>query len=417
MRLGCIADDLTGATDLANNLARGGMRVSLRVGVPDGDGHDVDDADAIVISLKSRTSPVGQAVSDSLQAARWLRAHGAAQIYYKICSTFDSTPAGNIGPVAEALADALSARSVAVTPAFPAGGRSVYLGHLFVGTVLLSDSSMRSHPLTPMTDANLVRVLQAQLREARVGLLDHACVAQGGQAVRARLDALASSGFRFAIVDAIDDANLDALARAVVNAPLVVAASGLAVRLPAALGFAPGPGAALPPAHGARAVVSGSCSAATRGQVADFVTRGGASFEINPCADSIEAEAARALAWAARRLGDRPILVYSTAEPDAVAQVQARLGTSEAADRVERILGLVSLGLVNAGVGQILVAGGETSGACIAALGLTALRIGPQIDTGVPWCFADSARIHVCLKSGNFGGADLFSRAFEVLAH
>ena len=412
MRLGCIADDLTGATDLANNLARGGMRVSLRVGVPDG---DCDDVDAVVISLKSRTSPVSQAVSESLQAARWLRAHGAAQIYFKICSTFDSTPAGNIGPVAEALADALSARSVAVTPAFPAGGRSVYLGHLFVGSVLLSDSSMRSHPLTPMTDANLVRVLQAQLRDSRVGLLDVSSVAQGGQAVRARLDTLVASGFRFAIVDAIDDNNLDALARAVVDAPLVVAASGLAVRLPAALGFAPGPGADLPPARGARAVVSGSCSAATRGQVADFVARGGAAFLIDPCADSIHEEAARALAWAAPRLGELPILVYSTAEPDAVAQVQARLGTSEAADRVERILSRVAVGLVGAGVGQLVVAGGETSGACIAALGLTALRIGPQIDTGVPWCFADSAGIHVCLKSGNFGGPDLFSRAFGVL--
>lgn len=412
MRLGCIADDLTGATDLANNLARGGMRVSLRVGVPDG---DCDDVDAVVISLKSRTSPVSLAVSESLQAARWLQAHGAAQIYFKICSTFDSTPAGNIGPVAEALADALSARSVAVTPAFPAGGRSVYLGHLFVGSVLLSDSSMRSHPLTPMTDANLVRVLQAQLRGSRVGLLDVSSVAQGGQAVRARLDTLAASGFRFAIVDAIDDNNLDALARAVVDAPLVVAASGLAVRLPAALGFAPEPGADLPPARGARAVVSGSCSAATRDQVADFVARGGAALLIDPRADSIHEEAARALAWAAPRLGDRPILVYSTAEPDAVAQVQARLGTSEAADRVERILSRVAVGLVGAGVGQLVVAGGETSGACIAALGLTALRIGPQIDTGVPWCFADSAGIHVCLKSGNFGGPDLFSRAFGVL--
>jgi uncharacterized protein YgbK (DUF1537 family) len=414
MRLGCIADDLTGATDLANNLARGGMRVSLRVGVPDS---GCDDVDAVVISLKSRTSPVSQAVSESLAAARWLQAHGAAQIYFKICSTFDSTPTGNIGPVAEALADALSARSVAVTPAFPAGGRSVYLGHLFVGSVLLSESSMRSHPLTPMTDANLVRVLQAQLRDSRVGLVDSSSVAQGWQAVRARLDALASSGFRFAIVDAVDDSNLEVLARAVVDAPLVVAASGLAVRLPAALGFDPRSDAELPPARGARAIVSGSCSAATRGQVADFVARGGAAVEIDPCANSIDAEATRALAWAAPRLGDLPILVYSTAEPADVARVQARLGTSAAAERVERILGQVAAGLVGAGVGQLVVAGGETSGACIAALGLTALRIGPQIDTGVPWCFADSARIHVCLKSGNFGGQDLFSRAFGVLTH
>ncbi len=388
------------------------MRVSLRIGLQE---RAADDVDATVISLKSRTAPVAEAVSDALAAARWLTSQGATQIYFKICSTFDSTSTGNIGPVAEALAGYLSARSVAVTPAFPAGGRSVYLGHLFVGSVLLSDSSMRTHPLTPMTDANLLRVLQAQLRSERVGLVDIASVGQGTQPIRDRLAALEAGGFRFAIVDAIDDAHLYALAEAVADAPLVVAASGLGVGLPRALGFRAGTGEALPPVRGARAIVSGSCSAATRQQVADFIDKGGLALEIDPLATSADDEAERALAWAIPRLGQVPVLVYSTSEPGRIAFVQARLGAAEAAHRVEHILGMVARRLVCSGVGQLVIAGGETSGACIQGLGLLSLRIGPQIDPGVPWCYAQAARLHVCLKSGNFGGLDFFSHAFELV--
>lgn len=412
MRLGCIADDLTGAADLANNLARGGMRVSLRIGLPAG---AADDVDATVISLKSRTAPVAEAVSDALVAARWLASQGATLIYFKVCSTFDSTPTGNIGPVAEALAEHFSARSVAVTPAFPAGGRSVYLGHLFVGSALLSDSSMRTHPLTPMTDANLLRVLQAQLRSTRVGLVDISTVGQGSDAIRNRLAVLEADGVRFAIVDAIDDAHLYTLADAVADAPLVVAASGLAVGLPRALGFRVGKGEALPPARGARAIVSGSCSAATRQQVADFIDKGGLALEIDPMASSADDEAERALAWAIPRLGQVPVLVYSTSEPGRIAFVQGLLGTADAAHRVEHILGVVARRLVRSGVGQLVIAGGETSGACIKGLGLRSLRIGPQIDPGVPWCYAEAARLHVCLKSGNFGGLDFFSQAFQLI--
>lgn len=412
MRLGCIADDLTGAADLASNLARGGMRVSLRIGLPQG---AADDVDATVISLKSRTAPVAEAVSDALAAARWLASQGVTQIYFKVCSTFDSTPTGNIGPVAEALAEHLKARSVAVTPAFPAGGRSVYLGHLFVGTALLSDSSMRTHPLTPMTDANLVRVLQAQLRSARVGLVDIATVEQGTQGIRERLAALEDAGCQFSIVDAIDDTHLYALAEAVTDAPLVIAASGLGVGLPRALGFRAGHANSLPPVRGARAIVSGSCSTATQQQVAVFIANGGLAFEIDPLAEDADGEAERALAWAIPRLGQAPVLVYSTADPGRIAFVQSRLGTSQAAQRVEHILGVVAKRLVRSGVAQLVIAGGETSGACIQGLGLQSLRIGPQIDPGVPWCYSEADRLHVCLKSGNFGGADFFSRAFALI--
>ncbi|MBN8508811.1 MAG: four-carbon acid sugar kinase family protein, partial [Burkholderiales bacterium] len=249
LKLGCIADDFTGGTDLANNLVRAGMRTLQAVGVPHG---EAPDCDAVVAALKSRTAPVEQAVAQALAAARWLRDHGAAQIYFKVCSTFDSTPRGNIGPVTEALMDLLGADFVVVTPAFPENGRTVFKGHLFVGDSLLSDSPMKHHPLTPMTDANLVRVLQAQLdpvRGRRVGLVDHRVVARGADAIAERIAALRAEGVAMAIVDGVADDDLRALARAAATLPLVVAASGLAIGIPALYGLQPDARATrLPPA-------------------------------------------------------------------------------------------------------------------------------------------------------------------------
>jgi 3-dehydrotetronate 4-kinase len=414
--LGCIADDFTGATDLANNLVREGMRVVQAIGVPQAES-PIDGVDAVVIALKSRTAPVAEAVAQSLAAARWLRAQGAPQLYFKVCSTFDSTPQGNIGPVAEALIEFTAARSVPVTPAFPATGRTVYLGHLFVGEQLLSDSPMRHHPLTPMTDANLVRVLQAQCARERVGLVAQREVSAGAAAIAQRLDALAGQGTKLAIVDATSDADLRTLATASRDLPLVVAGSGLAIGIPAQHGLAPSAAAAaLPPARGHRAVVSGSCSAATNAQVAHYKALGGAAFAVDPLRIAAGHDvAAEALAFARPRLAAGAVLVHATAEPDAVRAVQQQLGAERAGALVEATLARVVAGLVDAGVGQLLVAGGETSGACVQALGLTRLRIGPQIDPGVPWCHAPERHLHLALKSGNFGGMDFFDRAFTLL--
>jgi 3-dehydrotetronate 4-kinase len=415
LKLGCIADDFTGATDLANNLVRAGMRVVQTIGVP-ARGAAMD-ADAIVVALKSRTAPVDAAVTESLAACRWLRAHGAAQIYFKVCSTFDSTAEGNIGPVAEALMDELQADFAIVTPAFPENGRTVFKGHLFVGDMLLSDSPMRQHPLTPMTDANLVRVLQAQCRTRRVGLIERAIVARGALAVRERMRVLHEQGVSFAIADAIADDDLRVLAAAASDLRLVVAGSGLAIGIPALHGLAPRAEAAqLPPPRGARAIVSGSCSAATQAQVAAFIAAGGAAFAVDPLRLATGDDVAQqALDWARPLLGDKPVLVYATAAADAVKGVQAALGASRAGALVEDCLARVAQGLVQAGVAQLVVAGGETSGACVQALGVEALRIGVQIDPGVPWCYASAQRLHLALKSGNFGGTDFFSRAFAVL--
>ena len=422
LKLGCIADDFTGGTDLANNLARAGMRVVQTVGVPMG---AIDESvDAVVIALKTRTIPKGDAIAQSLHALHWLRRNGAVQIYFKYCSTFDSTAEGNIGPVTEALMDALAdvqGRDFTIaTPAFPDNQRTVFKGYLFVGDVLLSESGMRHHPLTPMTDANLVRVLQAQCTR-KVGLVDYQTVAQGADAIRRRFEALRSDGVAIAIVDAISNADLTRLGPALADLPLVTAGSGVAIALPRNFGIAPSNEAgALPAATGAQAIIAGSCSQATNRQVRRFIDAGGAAFRFDPLQRDTRDQKERAIAWCRSHLTKGPVLIYSTASPDDVQRVQAQLGT-DAGDHVERALADIAVALVHAGVRQLVIAGGETSGACIQALGITQLLIGAQIDPGVPWCYASRSDrraaegLHVALKSGNFGTDDFFSKAFSML--
>jgi 3-dehydrotetronate 4-kinase len=307
----------------------------------------------------------------------------------------------------------LDAPFACVTPAFPENARTVYKGLLFVGDVPLSESGMRHHPLTPMTDSNLVRVMQAQCAWG-VGLVTHEVVRQGAEAIRTRISQLRSEGKRFGIVDAIEDRDLLALARAIADAPLVVAGSGVALGLPRNHGIEPSPQAAkLPRARGHAAIVSGSCSVATNAQVRDFVARGLPAFAIDPMRIAAgEGVTHEALRWGRAHVGEQPVLVYSTANPDDVRKVQSSLGAGSAGEMVENALAAIAKGLVDLGVGRLVVAGGETSGAVVKALGIAQLRIGPQIDPGVPWCYAG---MHIALKSGNFGTADFFTKAFAVL--
>ena len=418
--LGCIADDFTGATDLANNLVRSGMRALQTIGVPDGP--LAAPSDAVVVALKTRTVPVAEAVAQSLAALRWLQDQGAQQIYFKYCSTFDSTPEGNIGPVAEALMQALGCDFTIATPAFPDNGRTVFKGHLFVGDVLLHESGMQNHPLTPMCDPNLVRVLQAQCSR-RVALIDHRAVAAGESAVRERMAELRASGVSLAIVDAVSNDDLMRLGAALKDAPLVTGGSGVAIGLPQNWALAASDGAArLPPARGFRAVVSGSCSLATQRQVRAFIAAGHPALGIDPLRLAAgEDVVGEALTWARPRLAEGPLLIFSTADAPAVQAVQGRLGTAEAGVLVERALAHIARGLIDGGVRQLVVAGGETSGACVQALGIRQLQIGRQIDPGVPWCHAVSETapdggLHIALKSGNFGGDDFFARAFGDMA-
>lgn len=418
LKLGCIADDFTGATDLANNLVRAGMRVVQTIGVPTG---PLDtEVDAVVVALKSRTIPADEAVAQSLEALRWLQGQGAQQIYFKYCSTFDSTPAGNIGPVTEALMDALGSDFSIATPAFPDNKRTVFKGYLFAGDVLLSESGMQNHPLTPMTDPNLVRVLQSQTRR-KVGLIDHSVVAQGADAIRSRIAALKADGVGIAIVDAVSNDDLLRMGPALADLPLVTAGSGVAIALPANFGLQPSnQAAALPAASGLQAVVSGSCSVATNAQVAHFIASGRPALAIEPLRMAAGDDVVReALDWARPHLASGPVLVYSTAEPDDVRSIQAQLGVEQAGALVEQTLAAIARGLVELGVRQLVVAGGETSGACVQALGIAQMRIGGQIDPGVPWCHAASAAapegLHIALKSGNFGSTDFFTKAFTAL--
>jgi len=418
--LGCIADDFTGATDLANTLVRNGMRTVQIIGVPcAGAVQDLAEADALVVALKSRTIPAVEAVAESLAALQWLRAQCCRQFVFKYCSTFDSTDAGNIGPVAEALLAALDSDFTIACPAFPENGRTIFHGHLFVGDALLNESGMEHHPLTPMTDANLVRVLQAQCR-GRVALIEHTVVRGGAAPLRVRMQELQAQGFRFAIVDAISNEDLMHLGRALADAPLVVAGSGVAIGLPQNHGLRPTlEAAALPATRGARAVVAGSCSVATNAQVRDFIARGHPALSLDPLRIAAGHDvAAEALAWARPLLGDTPVLVYSSAPPEAVQAIQQQLGATEAGALVERTLAAIARGLVDAGVAQLVVAGGETSGAAVQALGVHQLRIGPQIDPGVPWCHAQATAcgraVHLALKSGNFGSTDFFTKAFRI---
>lgn len=411
--LGCIADDFTGATDLANNLVRSGMRVVQTVGVPDG---PLDaEVDAVVVSLKSRTIDPHHAARDSVRALEWLQSQGAQQFYFKYCSTFDSTAKGNIGPVTDALMDALDTDFTIATPAFPDAGRTVFKGYLFVGDVLLNESGMQDHPLTPMKDPNLVRVLQAQTRH-RVGLIDYKVIAAGEDAIRARMAVLKKEGVGIAVVDALSNDDLHCLGKALAGTPLVTAGSGVAIGLPANFGIAPNSASSvLPAVHGLQAVISGSCSRATNAQVADFIARGQPAFVLDPLKLLNDpGQISLALTWAAQRLFGGPVLIYSTAQPDALKAVQEKIGVQQAGELVENALAKIAQGLIELGVGQLVVAGGETSGAVVQALGMNQLQIGEQIDPGVPWCAGNG--IHITLKSGNFGTPDFFTKAFERLA-
>jgi uncharacterized protein YgbK (DUF1537 family) len=424
LKLGCIADDYTGATDLANNLVRSGMRVVQTMGMPQGALQT--DADAVVVALKTRTIAPEQAVAQSLTALRWLRQQGAQQIYFKYCSTFDSwyqgEVRGNIGPVTEALMAELGTDFTIATPAFPDNGRTVFKGHLFVGDALLSDSGMKDHPLTPMRDANLVRVMQAQC-QGRVGLIDHRAVAQSPAAIRQQMAELQGQGVRIAVVDAVSNDDLLRLGPALAELPLVTAGSGVAIGLPPNFGLKSDPRTSqLPAPAGRQAIVSGSCSQATRGQVRYFIASGHPHRRIDPAeldTDRAAAQVVQATLHWAQEQPAGPILIYSTAEPETVRDIQQRMGVEATGLRVEQTLAAIAQGLVQQGVRQLVVAGGETSGACVQALGVEQMQIGPQIDPGVPWCHAHSKLspegLHIALKSGNFGGIDFFTRSFALL--
>ncbi len=412
--LGCIADDFTGATDLAGLLARSGVPVSLRIGVPTSPPGQT--APFEVIALKSRTAPVAEAIADACAALKWLQMSGAERFFWKYCSTFDSTPEGNIGPVAEALMADLGTDQTIYCPAFPENGRSVFMGHLFVGRRLLSESPMKDHPLTPMRDSNLMRLLAPQV-VGDVGLVDRLTVARGADALRRELDRLKGQGIAHVVVDAVADGDLEIIASAYRDRVLMTGGSALARPLPA-LYLADGTLAAdasnvIPPRVGPGTVVlSGSCSEMTNRQVAHYVGKGAPFLQLDPLDLAANGPQA-ALAWVlAQDFGRAPIL-YATADPASVKAAQQALGVARAGRIVEETLAACARAARDAGARRIIVAGGETSGAVTQALGVTQLDIGAEIAPGVPWtfCRSDGHQIALTLKSGNFGSETFFTDA------
>lgn len=413
---GAIADDFTGATDLASMLARAGVPVNLRIGVPD---TNADMAAFEVIALKSRTAPLDEAVGQSRAALRWLRAGGAQRIFWKYCSTFDSTAQGNIGPVAEALMGDLGVTQTLYCPSFPENARTVFMGHLFVGEQLLSESPMRDHPLTPMRKSRLVDVLRPQLR-GEVGQVTLPVVAQGAEALSEALANLRKSTVPHVVVDAVSNEDLATIAQVAADMTLVTGGSALAQHLPAlyaAAGALEGAdhATAVPVSNPGTLVLSGSCSAMTRVQVSAYLAHA-RGFRLDPLELASEG-VAPARAWLRAQAPEAPKIIYATAEPASVAAAQDRLGVARAGVLVEDALAQLASDARDLGIGRIVVAGGETSGAVTRALGVTQLRIGAEIAPGVPWTHADSegVALALALKSGNFGGPDFFQDALAML--
>jgi 3-dehydrotetronate 4-kinase len=422
LALGCIADDYTGASDLANTLTRCGLRTVQTIGVPSND-LALPDVDAVVVSLKSRSIEASLAVSRSRAAEKWLRGRGAAHVLFKICSTFDSTDDGNIGPVMDALRADAGDAIVLVTPAFPETGRTVYQGNLFVGSVPLNESPLRDHPLNPMHDSNLVRVLARQSK-TRIGLVALADIARGPDAVRARLADLSKKGFGAAIADAVFDGDLETIGAVALDHRLSVGASGVGLGLARALVASgrvkPNASDAISeaPVGGPAACLAGSCSQATLQQIARAEE---AMPVLHLEADKAVAgkdEARRALAWAKDRLKQSPILIASSSTPEQVAALQARHGRDAAGHAIEQAMADIAEGLVQAGVRRLVVAGGETSGAVVDRLAIPGFLVGAEIAAGVPVLRAVGAShgpMLLALKSGNFGGPEFFSDALKLM--
>ena len=422
LALGCIADDYTGASDLANTLTRCGLRTVQTIGVPPND-LALPEVDAVVVSLKSRSIEADLAVARSREAEKWLRGRGAGHVLFKICSTFDSTDAGNIGPVMDALRADCGETIVLVTPAFPETGRTVYQGNLFVGSVPLNESPLKDHPLNPMHDSNLVRVLARQSR-TKIGLVELALLTRGPEAVRARLADLAAKGIGAAIIDAVFDLDLETIGTVALDHRLSVGASGIGLGLARALVAsckvgASGPNAAAGAAVGGPAAcLAGSCSQATLQQIAN-AEKSMPVLHLDP--DRVVTgtdEARRAMAWAVERLGSGPILIASSSTPDEVAALQSRHGRNAAGHAIEQAMADIAEGLVKAGVRRLVIAGGETSGAVVDRLRIPGFLVGEEIAAGVPVLRAVGAKsgdMLLALKSGNFGGPEFFSDALKLM--
>ncbi|MEZ8883843.1 3-oxo-tetronate kinase [Vibrio sp. 10N.222.54.F6] len=413
MLLGVIADDFTGATDIAGFLVENGMRTVQLNGIPTGE-FDTS-ADAVVISLKSRSCPVDQAVTDSVTALKWLQSQGCQQFYFKYCSTFDSTAEGNIGPVTDALLAELGESFTMVCPALPVNGRTVYNGHLFVFGELLSDSGMRNHPVTPMTDSSVVRMMDAQ-SEGVSGLVNFQTIEQGADAVTARFNELKAQGSRYAVVDAFNAEHLVTLGQAAKSLKLITGGSGLAAGIAknwtGHLADQSDAKHAGSPVKAPTVVFSGSCSVMTNQQVAVYKQLAPHfAIDVKACLTN-DQYANDVFDWVmTNNQGEFAPLVYATADAAALKAIQEEYGAQASSHAVEQFFSQLAIKLHQHGVKNFIVAGGETSGVVTQSLAVKGFHIGPQIAPGVPWVKSVEGELSLALKSGNFGDKNFFAKA------
>ena len=413
MLLGVIADDFTGATDIAGFLVENGMRTVQLNGIPTGE-FDTS-ADAVVISLKSRSCLVDEAVTDSVIALKWLQSQGCQQFYFKYCSTFDSTAEGNIGPVTDALLAELGESFTIVCPALPVNGRTVYNGHLFVFGELLSDSGMRNHPVTPMTDSSVVRMMDAQ-SEGVSGLVNFQTIEQGSDAVTVRFNELKAQGSRYAVVDAFNAEHLVTLGQAAKSMKLITGGSGLAAGIAKNwtehLVDQSDAKHAGSPVKGPTVVFSGSCSVMTNQQVAVYKQLAPHfAIDVKACLTN-DQYANEVFDWVmTNSQGDFAPLVYATADAAELKAIQEEYGAHASSHAVEQFFSQLAIKLQQHGVKNFIVAGGETSGVVTQSLAVKGFHIGPQIAPGVPWVKSVGGELSLALKSGNFGDENFFAKA------
>ena len=422
MKLGIIGDDFTGSSDIANNLKKSGMQVSMYAGVPNllPEETKKEQTDAAVIALKTRTAPIEDAIRESLEALSWLKDCGCEQFIFKYCSTFDSTKEGNIGPVTDAIMEKLNTDFTIACPSFPDAGRTVYFGHMFVNGKPLNESGMENHPLTPMTDHNLVRWLGYQTKN-NVGLVDSQTISEGENSVKDKRENLKKNGYKYAIIDTIKNDDFDIICNAVKNLPLLTGGSGIALGLPKIYkdrGLLSASNFQIPENNSNAIILSGSCSITTINQI-NIYKENNPSFYISPDEvindkDLIE----KVLSWIKDNETQSP-LVYSSSDIKSVSEKQKQYGQELLANKFEKFFELLSKKLVKDNFGTFISAGGETSGAVIKGLGIQELKIGKEISHGVPALWSPESNgnkpVSVTLKSGNFGQDDFFTRALKAL--
>ncbi|PHM35743.1 3-oxo-tetronate kinase [Xenorhabdus innexi] len=419
IKLGVIADDFTGATDIASLMVQNGWQVALLLSIPDDSTFIPHDVDAIIISLKSRSCPVDESIEQSLKACRWLRQKAnCSRLFFKYCSTFDSTIKGNIGPVTDVLMDELQIDLCLICPALPINGRTVVYGYLFVNGQLLNESDMQYHPINPMKDSNLLRLMEQQSR-GTAGLVDINCVRQGELSIRDRLCQLRCKGIRYAVVDTLLMDDLLLVAQAAHDMTLITGGSGLGGAIAR---YCSGGNSEktsikkLPlPRNRRMVILSGSCSVMTYRQVLEYKKIASTmELDIDKCINNPD-YIHLLVDWIIQQpmKGLAPML-YTTRPPGVLKLTHNQYESFQVSKIIEQLFAQIANELRQKDFNTFIITGGETSGKVVQSLGINQVGIGAIIAHGVPWVYDLQSDCWLALKSGNFGEVDFFHYAQEI---